>query len=310
MFRQWKQARPGFTLIELLVVIAIIGVLIALLVPAVQKVRAAAAKTECLNNLRQIAIGLHNYHSQKGAFPPCVGPDAVFNPGPNSSGLPGIALGTTEFTWIRHLLPLLEQDKATYDVILKVVACPADLRYLGGLYNPADEHGYTCYLAVEGYNTLGSPGPGPGNEGVMYRKSRTSTLHITDGTSNTIMVAERPPFMTSGHGNNWGWGWWDSPDEGDVGIGLKNSTFLGPTSTLLCASPQMFGPGPVAWVGNDNVTGTTDDCHANHPWSYHFGGANFLFADGSVRFISYSASQFLPDLATRAGEEQINWNNF
>src|SRR5262249_30828485 len=122
------------------------------------------------------------------------------------------------------------------------------------------------------------------------------------GCSNTLLVAERPPLLL---GASWGWGWWDSWDAGDVSIGLKNSTILGGTTP--CPRPQYFGPGPAGVFATryEGATprGASANCHANHPWSFHPGGGNFLFADGSVRFVPYSASLVLPDMATRAGGE-------
>ena len=289
--------RVGFTLIELLVVIAIIAVLIGLLVPAVQKVREAANRMACTNNLKQISLSLHSFHGQFGAFPPCVGPGMVDNPGTPSG--PSWQYPTSGFNatvgWMRHILPFVEQQKAGYDNVLKTYACPSDPRS-GKFVNPLDNHGYSSYLAVEGYSTLG-------NEGIMYLNSKTAISHITDGSSSTSVVAERPPLML---GANWGWGWWDSYDEGDVGIGLRNTTLLSGAGTN-CPVPAYFGPGARSADTNSyigNPSGTYDaNCHVMHPWSFHTGGATMAFADGSVRFMTYQVGSVIPALATRAGGE-------
>ena len=293
--------RRGFTLIELLVVIAIMAILIALLVPAVQNVRGAASRTECVNNVKQIGLALHAYHDTYKRFPPAIGPGAAMSPTGTAapSGGPR-ALVKGEETWHRHILPYIEQTRAGWDNVLQVYACTSDPRYWRGLYSKLDGHGYTSYLAVNGHSIYGS-------EGVMYQNSKTRIEKIRDGSSNTVMVAERPPNLL---GINWGWGWWDSWDMGDVSIGLKNSTVLWtPTTTTAsaCPTPQFFGPGAVTATDNGYLGGPGNaNCHTNHPWSFHSSGAHFLFADGSVRFITYNASLILPDLGTREGGEVID----
>jgi prepilin-type N-terminal cleavage/methylation domain-containing protein/prepilin-type processing-associated H-X9-DG protein len=289
--------RKGFTLIELLVVIAIIAILIALLVPAVQKVREASLNSSCKNNMHQLGVALHAYHSDRKVLPPAYGPGVDdSSPAWGVAGgvqIQGGGLSKGYGTWIRHCLPYLEQATATADRALEVLACPAD-GHGSYLFNRNDGHGYTCYLGVCGLNTYDSTGVIVGN-GV---KSTVSLGTISDGTSNTLMVVERPPAMLGG---NWGWGWWDSYDMGDVTLGLKVTSVLGDTS---CATtPQYFSPGTE--IADMNGYGPQDPsmCHANHPWSFHTGGANFLFADGSVQFLMYSVGTLLPAMATRNGGE-------
>jgi prepilin-type processing-associated H-X9-DG protein len=140
--------------------------------------------------------------------------------------------------------------------------------------------------------------------GVLYFNSQISVERITDGASNTLLVVERPPLMMGG---NWGWGWWESSSLDDVCIGMKVTTFLWiPSGT--CTGPMYFGPGAVSASKATYVTSLTADpvnCHVNHAWSFHPNGANMLFGDGSVRFVTYKASTIMPDFATRSGGEKF-----
>jgi hypothetical protein len=116
------------------------------------------------------------------------------------------------------------------------------------------------------------------------------------------MLIERPGLMTA-PGTMGGWGWWDSFDDGDVATGLKNTTILNLTGP--CPTPLYFGPGGTGATQTGFSGGplSNTNCYANYPWSFHFAGANMMLADGSARFVFYSASQVLPALATRAGGE-------
>ncbi len=289
-----RMPHRGFTLLELLVVIAIIGILLALLLPAVQKVRSTAARIQCANNLKQLGLALHNYHDANSALPQGVTSEQPGEPYPRIS-------------WLARLLPYLEQDalwRATvgayeyqqvpfadpphvaFGTPVRVFSCPADSRTL----DPQPTHGgrrpaLTSYLGVLGtaYDQT---------DGVLFRDSRVRLTDITDGTSNTLMVGERPPSA-----DLW-YGWWYAgygqagSGSADMLLGVRERNFGGPYVAACPPGPYHFGPGRV-----------TEQCDLFHFWSLHSGGAHFLFADGSVRFLRYEADGVLPALATRAGGE-------
>ncbi len=298
--------RSGFTLMELLVVIAIMAILLGLLLPAIQKVRETAARAQCTNNLKQIGIALYNFHASRGCLPPsfCY-PGGGLVADVTNPEAPGFD------TWIRFILPYVEQLSAIPTQTVQLFTCSTDPRTAVNFINPnpTDLHAYTCYVAVAGSSTY------TGTEGVMYIMSRVALTDITDGTSNTLMVVERPPLMLNWDITSATWGWRDTWDQGDVGIGLRNLDILYASDLAGdCPTPQYFGPGAPGADANGYLpagalpNGMDINCHANHPWSFHPGGANMLFADGSVRFIPYGASRVLPAFATRAGGEAADYN--
>lgn len=322
------RSRRGFTLIELLVVIAIIAVLIGLLLPAVQKVREAAARTKCQNNLKQMGLGLHNFHDAFRTFPPGLGAmgDALNVTISNYANAP-IPANLRWQSWCSRILPYIEQDalyqqlpfspdtvpaiSAQYGVPygnglggtpLSIYQCPSDPRAAGSAtsaaYSSWGQYGLTYYAAVGGIDSWNTSTEWPRSWGILFWRSKTKMVDVVDGTSNTLMAGERPPDPLADYG------WWQSYDrigstpnyvwEYDVVQYMSNSSgsphsynyTLNPSPA--CAFPSVYGPGHFQnW------------CDFNHFWSNHSGGANFVFGDGSVRFMPYSARPVMNALSTR-----------
>src|SRR5262245_13212883 len=247
--------RRALTLIELLVVLAIIAVLMGLTVPAVQRVREAAARTRCANNLKQIGLALHNYHSAHSALPPGVSYRDGKDPQPFLS-------------WHARLLPHLEQqplwvaaqqafarDKDFLNnpphgglgTVVPHFGCPSD----GRTSRPAAVNNrsiaLTSYLGVEGTNQFK-------RDGVLFLDSRIRLSDVYDGTSNTLMVGERPPSADLVLGW-WYAGWGQSKDgSGDMVLGVreKNVSIYGAGCP---GGPYKFGPGRFS-----------NQCDAFHFW--------------------------------------------
>jgi prepilin-type N-terminal cleavage/methylation domain-containing protein/prepilin-type processing-associated H-X9-DG protein len=329
MFRTRGPSRRGFTLIELLVVIAIIAILIGLLLPAVQKVRDAANRIKCANNMKQMGLALHNYNDTNGNLPNGIVVTGNYPPpmGTGNNYYP-------YWSWMALIMPFWEQDNlyrqadtwahsnvANYSfwpwggfwigpsspanpalgTQVKTVMCPADGRQYRNL--PAAQAGvYGSDVAFTGYLGVASGANGDYSDymntalqGILYWGSTTRLTDVSDGLSNTPMVGERPPSKDLYYGWWFAGAGWDGSGLGDVVMGARAINYA---NSLGC---------PITKVGLQPGT-INDTCDQVHFWSLHSGGANFLMGDGSVRFTRYSNDNILPQLATRNGGEVATIN--
>ena len=291
--------RAGFTLIELLVVIAIIAILIGLLLPAVQKVRAAAARTQCVNNLKQIGLALQNYHDTETSFPP--GYVSNYDSSGNDTG-PG-------WGWAAFILPQMEQQNLYNSVQVKLnIEAPANasvrVQPVKSYLCPGDSAPPTwtakkyvlsgnpvatvCDVASANYvGVFGTSEPGVDGDGTFFRNSKVRIGDITDGTSGTIIVGERTVKL--------GPATW-------VGSVTGANLFPQPPSTAPLILNNETGM-VLGHTGDGNGPGATNS-YINQFSSQHSGGANFVFADGHVAFLKTSMNYSVyKALSTRAGGE-------
>ncbi len=305
------RSQSAFTLVELLVVIAIIGILVALLLPAIQSAREAARRTQCSNNLKQIGLALQNYHDTAQAFP-------MANVVRFSSGTPY----GDGWTWHARILPYLEQtalyeqvkhvmgtDIGTYtsteqslagrDTVLTVFQCPSHPR--GAINTGSGKYGYqiSTYNGVCGTNTFNSDhldeasDVGYKGNGMFFMNSAVRMEDVTDGTTNTFLVAEVQDDFEDGT---------KLPGSDRKYCFAKDSDNNPPTDI----SEYLIGMEPDDPINQNerDANGYTND--GEYAGSYHPGGAQFLLVDGSTRFISDSINMTTYQaLATRRGEEAV-----
>jgi prepilin-type N-terminal cleavage/methylation domain-containing protein/prepilin-type processing-associated H-X9-DG protein len=298
--------RDGFTLIELLVVIAIIGVLIALLLPAVQKVREAANRASCQNNLHQMALALHGYHDSRGSLPSGYRCEVTDDPDNTAPGWGWAALllpyieGDNLGRQINYTLPVEHADnRAARTTALKLYVCPSDRAT--GLFTILDKDGMPlAEAATNSYAACHGVGPDLDEElddanGLFFRNSHVRLADITDGTSSTIAVGERACLLTQ------------TPWAGAVSRGTTRITPDAPTANLSVveeAATQVLAHIAVHTINDPNAD--PEDFFTPHP-----GVAMFAFADGSVRPVRTGiALSVLKALATRDGGEVIDPNSF
>ncbi len=302
--------RRGFTLLELLVVIAIIAILMGLLLPTVQRVRGAAQQTQCMNNLRQMGIALHQYHNQHGHLPPAYVFDEVAQPDHRVTRYcqPG-------WGWAAYILPHLEQsavaekiqwDKAVEDdlmaevraQVVRTYVCPADA-YTGVMTVQTMTNQPLCDAATNSYaacfGNIGLIGERPhrGN-GIFYRNSRTSMGQIPDGASHTVAVGERAAIFCP------------TPWAGAMTDGTART---GPHSPSFYAAIEEAPVMPMARTSRyqlNNDYSSPYDFYSPHPTA-----GMFLFADGSVRALQFNLSlDVWKAIATRDGGESVTENDY
>jgi prepilin-type N-terminal cleavage/methylation domain-containing protein/prepilin-type processing-associated H-X9-DG protein len=282
--------RWGFTLVELLVVIAIIAVLIGLLLPAVQKVREAAARMACQNNLKQIGLALHNYESTYGYFPASritVAGNKTFRSW-TPVALEYVEQGNLGRLWDQNVAWNIPPNLALATTNFKVFICPsAPSSRRPPLTGPVlgfGDYGSLNEVKPDFYsgNNLLMPGDATG---ILQKVTNRRIAEVTDGLSNTIMVGEdagRPSLYLMGLEAGTtadGWGWADP----DCGFSLSGVT-----------AGTNITPGPC-------VINCTNDSEF---YSFHTGGINVCLGDGSVRFISRSITpSTLAALVTARGGE-------
>jgi prepilin-type N-terminal cleavage/methylation domain-containing protein/prepilin-type processing-associated H-X9-DG protein len=311
--------RRGFTLVELLVVIAIIGVLIALLLPAVQNAREAARRTECENHEKQIGLAMHGFHDAHRSFPSAF----ISQPG-GAMGAANAETGDAGPGWtcFFQILPFLEetatqkifdstlpswhaQNAVAAKSLVSIYRCPAvgddstTYKVVDGGGGALAVFSRSHYVACAGqHDTWVDPDgtlAAKFADGVLFRNSRIRMKDITDGVSHTMMVAEQTPSHSD---STW------------VGIVPGAATCPTPRYSLAgcdAAAPQVnyhSGPGlsetpPSIKPPNDNFPGYVDETHSEHP-----GGCNVLVCDGSVHWVSDLVNPIVwAAMATRAGGE-------
>jgi prepilin-type N-terminal cleavage/methylation domain-containing protein/prepilin-type processing-associated H-X9-DG protein len=293
----------AFTLVELLVVIAIIGILLGLLLPALQAAREAARRKSCANNLRQLGIAIQSYHGQHGRFPPGARMHSVER--------------RESVSWRVLILPFMEEsamyeqlnplpDGGATDVssekrIVETYLCPSAPRPTDSPTTPKESHYSGVSGAARNNKIIDLEDIACGDlyvSGIFYPGSRTRIAQIEDGTSHTLAIGERTYIF-----RNW----------------LSGATWLGTPPTRICtgatsnirlpinADPKQFGyfAGDLDVPPAERKVPLNDLAFA----SFHSGGAQFCFADGSVHMLPDSIDfTVFEDLSTIAGSEVSQWD--
>jgi prepilin-type N-terminal cleavage/methylation domain-containing protein/prepilin-type processing-associated H-X9-DG protein len=321
-----RHVRRGFTLIELLVVIAIIGVLIALLLPAVQAAREAARRTQCVNNLKQLGIAIHNFHDTQGQLPVSSRPNGL-TPLPRTSGVTLLTNYIEQnsvynaynfsFTWGEPVNSTAVQTR------ISSLLCPSspNPERLDGI--PEATNWTPTVAAVSDYGPTISVDPrlvtaklvdGAG-KGMLAKNEKVRLADVLDGLSNTIMYAETAgrPFLYRKGGRLAGTlptvrvnagGWARAANDFSVdGASADGSVLPGPVA-INATNGEDFGSStyPHPYYGTEG---------SSEAFAFHPGGANFLFGDGSVKFLKETIPiRIFAKLVTREGGEIVSSDQY
>jgi prepilin-type N-terminal cleavage/methylation domain-containing protein/prepilin-type processing-associated H-X9-DG protein len=308
-----RSRHSAFTLIELLVVIAIIAILIGLLLPAVQKVREAASRAQCTNNLKQLGLACHNHADTYGGLPYCP-----YNPGLGGSLKMPYQPWSAAHGWTVDVLPFIEQQNV-YNIYnmnapwggpnnsvaaatkIKVFICPsAPGGDQSGARNIPNNRGPLDYIGLFNVNSVAQQYVGfvvpndPTGMGALGRNIRRPLTNITDGTSNTFLLVE-----DAGRNQHWVMGKY-------VGQGIYAGSEAG-------AWANPFNGACFDWIWGWNPATNTQGgpCAVNCSnggdiYAFHMGGANVLLVDGSVHFLNQSTPLgVVVELTTRSGGEVL-----
>jgi prepilin-type N-terminal cleavage/methylation domain-containing protein len=315
MFPHRRRAFAGFTLVELLVVIAIIGVLVALLLPAVQAAREAARRMSCQNHLKQLGLALHNYHDTFGRLPA-----SFYRIWPHTANS---TFGTPGWGWGTMILPRLEQT-ALYEQLnvhtaqadgspamkrlaqtpLAVFRCPSDT---GKKWNAnRADYATSNYVAIFG-SLYDQDAPSPGalvygsrpsaGPGMFSPNSGVRLAEVTDGTSHTVMLGEMcygPNGVQDANGNR-------RVYNGAIWVGVPTDAASNVSNQLsLCGQAA----GANARFRRINARDSSNAISSAHPK-----GVQFAIADGSVRFVGENTDTYLIDrIADRADGQPVTWD--